>query len=220
MLKILLIEDDSVIAALLCDFLSQYADVRHFIYPLDALQCLDEEIFEIIILDLSLPQIDGLKVCQMIRAICDSKIIISSARSDINDKLFALENGADDYLPKPYDPRELYARIKLLVQRQTNESETGSFTFYIDEEAQNIHKDTLELQLTKAEYEMMCLFIGNEGHTFSRTDIANAISVHRFDSGLESINVLIGRLRKKIEKEYKNPQHIITVRGLGYRFVQ
>ncbi len=117
MIKILMLEDDELIADLLSRYLSQYANVTHLIYPLDALKLLDSENFDIIILDLTLPQLDGLEVCKMMKKVSEAKIIISSARSDINDKLFALENGADDYLPKPYDPRELYARIKLLHVR-------------------------------------------------------------------------------------------------------
>jgi len=217
-LKILIIEDDIIIADLLSDYLRAYAEVTHLVYPLEALQRLDEEAFDIIILDLTLPQIDGLKVCKMIRTISDAKIIISSARSQIEDKLFALENGADDYLPKPYDPRELYARIKLLHKRTLDTQETNTSLFTLDTLSCSISKSDMYLDLTPAEYEIMQLFIQNPEQAFSRTDIANSISVHRLDSGLESINVLIGRLRKKVEVDYKNPLHIITVRGIGYRF--
>jgi two-component system OmpR family response regulator len=218
MLKILIIEDDETIAKLLSDYLKAYAEVTHIIYPLEALQRLDSECFDIIILDLTLPQMDGLKVCKMIRSISEAKIIISSARSDIEDKLYALENGADDYLPKPYDPRELYARIKILYARSIKERTISSRLFNLDTEASLIYKNGKVLDLTKAEYQIMHLFLTHEGKTFSRTDIGNAISSHRFDSGLESINVLVGRLRKKIESSHKNPTHIITVHGIGYRF--
>jgi two-component system OmpR family response regulator len=152
----------------------------------------------------------------LVRKVSDAKIIISSARSDINDKLFALENGADDYLPKPYDPRELYARIKILHARN-KESDVDS-KFKLDKNECIIYKDGEPLALTMAEYQIMQLFLENKKQAFSRSDIANSVDSHRFDSGLESINVLIGRLRKKVEKDYKKPQHIKTVRGLGYKF--
>ncbi len=217
MIKILMLEDDELIADLLSRYLSQYAKVTHLIYPLDALKLLDSENFDIIILDLTLPQLDGLEVCKMMKKVSEAKIIISSARSDINDKLFALENGADDYLPKPYDPRELYARIKLLHVRDKKVLKEN-VKFSIDEKASVISFENVALELTLAEYEIMVLFISNPNQSFSRTDIANSISAHRFDSGLESINVLVGRLRKKVEVDYKKPQFIKTVRGFGYKF--
>ena len=217
MLKILMLEDDEVIAKLLMRFLSQYAQVTHLVYPLEALELLDEKKFDIIILDLTLPQLDGLEVCKLMRKVSKAKIIISSARSDINDKLFALENGADDYLPKPYDPRELYARIKILHARQENSDDANS-KFKLDTNACLISHEEKVLDLTMAEYQIMQLFLENKKQAFSRSDIANSVNSHRFDSGLESINVLIGRLRKKIEPDYKHPIHIKTVRGLGYKF--
>lgn len=216
MLKILMLEDDEVIAKLLIRYLSQYAEVTHKVFPLEALELLDEKKFDIIILDLTLPQLDGLEVCKLVRKVSEAKIIISSARSDINDKLFALENGADDYLPKPYDPRELYARIKILHARN-KESEVNS-KFQLDKNECIIYKEGEALALTMAEYQIMQLFLENKKQAFSRSDIANSVDSHRFDSGLESINVLIGRLRKKVEQDYKKPQHIKTVRGLGYKF--
>jgi two-component system OmpR family response regulator len=217
MLKILMLEDDEVIAKLLTRFLSQYAKVTHKVYPLEALELLDEERFDIIILDLTLPQLDGLEVCKLMKKVSKAKIIISSARSDINDKLFALENGADDYLPKPYDPRELYARIKILHARQELTDDSNS-VFKLDENACIIYREGKALDLTMAEYQMMQLFLENKKQAFSRSDIANSVDSHRFDSGLESINVLIGRLRKKVESDYKHPKYIKTVRGLGYKF--
>ncbi|CAA6808443.1 MAG: DNA-binding response regulator [uncultured Sulfurovum sp.] len=217
MLKILMLEDDEVIANLLMRYLAQYAKVTHKIQPLEALELLDEQKFDIIILDLTLPQLDGLEVCKLMRKVSNAKIIISSARSDINDKLFALENGADDYLPKPYDPRELYARIKLLHARQGGTEDKDS-KFKLDTNACLIYKEGKALELTMAEYQIMQLFLENKAQAFSRADIANSVDSHRFDSGIESINVLIGRLRKKVERDYKHPEYIKTVRGLGYKF--
>lgn len=218
MCTILMLEDDETIAKLLSRYLSQYAKVTHVIYPMDALDLLDEKSFDIIILDLTLPQIDGLEVCKMMRKVSDAKIIISSARSDINDKLYALEHGADDYLPKPYDPRELYARIKILLKRGNETNTESDSKFKIDKKSCIVFYDNQELSLTLAEYQIMALFLENKNQAFSRSDIANSISSHRFESGLESINVLIGRLRQKVEKDYKSPLYIKTVRGIGYKF--
>lgn len=219
-MNILIIEDDDTIAELLSRYLSQYANVSHLVYPLDAFKLLEKEDFDIIILDLTLPQLDGLEVCKMIKKSSKTKIIISSARSGINDKLYALEHGADDYLPKPYDPRELYARIKILYTRldSTDEKENSKKDFQIDTTLCMISYKGKKIDLTLAEYEIMQLFISHPNKPFSRTDIANSISAHRFDSSLQSINVLVGRIRKKIEVDYKNPIFIITVRGFGYKF--
>ena len=121
-------------------------------------------------------------------------------------------------MPKPYDPRELYARIKILLKRGNGYSDESTSKFSIDKKSCIISYDNQELLLTLAEYQIMELFLENRNHAFSRSDIANSISSHRFDSGLESINVLIGRLRQKVEKDYKNPFYIKTVRGIGYKF--
>jgi len=218
MCTILMLEDDETIAKLLSRYLSQYANVTHVVYPMEALELLDQHSFDIIILDLTLPQLDGLEVCKLMRKVSDAKIIVSSARSDINDKLYALENGADDYLPKPYDPRELYARIKILLKRGSEINTHSDLKFKIDKQSCIVFCDNQELPLTLAEYQIMVLFLENKNRAFSRSDIANSISSHRFESGLESINVLIGRLRQKVEKDYKNPLYIKTVRGIGYIF--
>jgi len=215
---ILMLEDDETIAKLLSRYLSQYANVTHVVYPMEALELLDQHSFDIIILDLTLPQLDGLEVCKLMRKVSDAKIIVSSARSDINDKLYALENGADDYLPKPYDPRELYARIKILLKRGNEINTHSDLKFKIDKQSCIVFYENQELPLTLAEYQIMVLFLENKNRAFSRSDIANSISSHRFESGLESINVLIGRLRQKVEKDYKNPLYIKTVRGIGYIF--
>jgi two-component system OmpR family response regulator len=219
MIQALMVEDDVEIAELLSQFLSQNEiEVKHVIRPSEAMAVLHDKKFDIVILDLSLPEMDGLELCRKIRKITDVSVIISSARTDIGDKLQALDDGADDYLPKPYDPRELLARIKAIVKRaQPEKVEEEPTLFRIDEDARLIYFKNEVLQLTSAEYDILTLFLGRINHTISRIDIANSIDSHRFESGVESINVLIGRLRKKIESK---PQEFIqTVRGIGYRFV-
>jgi len=219
--KILLIEDDEQMAELLERFLvEQELDVSHVIRPSQAIALLELEKFDLIILDLSLPEMDGLDLCVKIREITDIYIIISSARSDLDDKLVGFENGADDYLPKPYSPRELLARIKSVFKRD-NFSKTEEITsrFMVDDESTQISFDSEVLKLTLAEYEILKLLIKRTGQTVSREEIANSIDSHRFDSGVESINILIGRIRKKLDSK-KYDTFIQTVRGIGYRFVE
>jgi len=219
-LKLLLIEDDQQMAELLSKYLTNEGNlVTHLPRPSLALASLAVNTFDMIILDLSLPEMDGLELCKKIREISDVYIIISSARSDLNDKLDGLSNGADDYLPKPYDPRELLARIKAVMKRSSSSATEHNGLFKIDEVSTQIFKSDELLELTLAEFEILKLMIKNPNRTISRADIANSMQSHRFDSGIESINILIGRLRKKIGSSPLN-QYIETVRGMGYRFVE
>ena len=220
--KILLIEDDEQMAELLERFLvEQELEVSHVTRPSQAIALLELEKFDLTILDLSLPEMDGLDLCVKIREITDIYIIISSARSDLDDKLVGFENGADDYLPKPYSPRELIARIKRIFKRdtflQTEVAENKRFV--VEESSTQISFDAEVLKLTLAEYEILKLLIKRTGQTVSREEIANNIDSHRFDSGVESINILIGRIRKKLDPK-KYDTFIQTVRGIGYRFVE
>ncbi|CAA6821164.1 MAG: DNA-binding response regulator [uncultured Sulfurovum sp.] len=220
--KILLIEDDEQMAELLQRFLvEQELEVSHVIRPSQALALLELEKFDLIILDLSLPEMDGLDLCVKIREITDIYIVISSARSDLDDKLVGFENGADDYLPKPYSPRELLARIKSIFKREgsVKAEKVASSRFKVDEDSTQIVFDEEVLKLTLAEYEILKLLIKRIGNTVSREEIANSIDSHRFDSGVESINILIGRIRKKLDP-HKYDTFIQTVRGIGYRFVE
>lgn len=220
--RVLLVEDDEQMADLLIRFLKAHAlHVAHVTRPSQALAILAVELFDLIVLDLSLPEMDGLVLCSKIRETSDVHIIISSARSDLDDKLTGLENGADDYLPKPYDPRELLARIKTVLRRDTrsDEPESPPSRFRIDEASTQVFFDGQALRLTLAEYEILRLLIRKSNRTISRADIANSIDSHRFDSGVESINILIGRIRKKLDPEHYDT-FIQTVRGIGYRFVE
>jgi len=220
--KILLIEDDEQMAELLRRFLvEQELEVSHVTVTSQAIALLELYKFDLIILELSLPEMDGLELCSKIREITDIYIIISSARSDLDDKLVGFENGADDYLPKPYSPRELLARIKSIFKRDnfTKSEVVQNRRFVVDEDSTQIHFDNKVLKLTLAEYEILKLLIKRSGQTVSREAIANSIESHRFDSGVESINILIGRIRKKLDPK-KFDTFIQTVRGIGYRFVE
>jgi len=220
--RLLLIEDDVQMAGLLMRFLQKEGmSVIHVTRPSQAMTLLNVDTFDLVVLDLSLPEMDGLMLCRKIRELSDVPIIISSARTDLDDKLTGLENGADDYLPKPYDPRELTARIKTVLRRQgTAEEETESASrFRVDEASTQIFFDGTALKLTLAEYEILKLLVRHPNRTISRADIANSIESHRFDSGVESINILVGRIRKKLDPDHFDT-FIETVRGIGYRFVE
>jgi two-component system OmpR family response regulator len=143
-LRILLIEDDAQMAELLMRFLQKEGlHASHVTRPSQAMMLLGVETFDLIVLDLSLPEMDGLMLCRKIREISDVPIIISSARTDLDDKLTGLDNGADDYLPKPYDPRELLARIRTVLRRkgETEAVQEHSSRFRLDAASTRIFFD-------------------------------------------------------------------------------
>ena len=176
MIKIAMIEDDLELAEVLSLYLKQFnIEVVNFEEPFLALSSLKLQKFDLLILDLTLPGMDGLDVCKRVVDEFNIPIIISSARSDISDKVTALKLGADDYLPKPYDPRELEVRIRTILRRfnKSYEKEEPNLkkTFILDEEKKDITKDGISIKLTAAEFEILSLFIKREGFIVSRDDI-------------------------------------------------
>lgn len=190
-----------------------------------ALSSLKLQKFDLLILDLTLPGMDGLDVCKRVVDEFNIPIIISSARSDISDKVTALKLGADDYLPKPYDPRELEVRIRTILRRfnKSYEKEEPNIkkTFILDEEKKDITKDGISIKLTAAEFEILSLFIKREGFIVSRDDIFENSDILNSDyESSGSLAVIINRIRHKIEDNQKEPKYLQTIRGMGYKFVQ
>jgi len=220
-----MVEDDTELAEILSEYLSQFnISVDNYEDPYLALSGIElkNKEYDLIILDLTLPGLDGLEVCKKLVAKYDIPIIISSARSDITDKVTALELGADDYLPKPYDPRELEVRIKTILRRyhkeiqQPNET-TQKELFKLNEEKQEVTKDGQFIKFTVVEYQIISLLIRRKGFIVSRYDILEHTDI---DEGSGSIAVLINRIRAKIEENPKEPKHLITIRGMGYKLVE
>jgi len=219
-----MVEDDAELASVLTQYLAKFnIKVTNYEDPYLGLSALRMNDYDLVILDLTLPGMDGLDVCKEIVKNHDIPIIISSARSDLTDKVIALELGADDYLPKPYDPRELEVRIKSILRRYNHSvsEKTKESIFVLNDEKKEITKHKHALKFTAAEYEILSLLIKREGFVISREDIfenSNVLNSDYENSG--SLAVIINRIRQKIEENPKQPQYFLTVRGMGYRFTQ
>ena len=214
--RILLIEDDQELADLLIKFLNLDYRVIHATNPYDALEQIMIDDVNIILLDLTLPQMDGLVLCKKLTKITKAKIIISSARSVLCDKLCAFEYGAQDYLAKPYDPRELQARIEVQLKQQ-NIIETSD-RIIINYDTLSVKYNEKMVELSTAEYEIFSQLFRNEGQILSREQLANATSAHSLESSLDSISVLIGRIRKKLATLRDGCDCIKTIRLSGYKY--
>ncbi|NLO16971.1 MAG: response regulator transcription factor [Arcobacter butzleri] len=225
MIVIVMIEDDMELAFMLTSYLKKFnINVTNYEDPFIGLSAISLKKYDLVILDLTLPGLDGLEVCKEIVKKYDIPIIISSARSDITDKVTALELGADDYLPKPYDPRELEVRIKTILRRynlQEENNNTNNEIFKLDELKKEITKNGEFIKFTVAEYEVFSLFIQRKGFVISREEIfENCSSLLGDEENSGSLAVIINRIRHKIEDDPKNPRYLQTIRGMGYRFMQ
>ena len=222
MIKVAMIEDDVEMAELIGEFLARYnISVTNYETPLLGLSGLDVEKFDLLILDLSLPDMDGLEVCRLVREKSDIPIIISSARSDMRDKSACFYMGADDYMPKPYDSQELLLRIHSILRRYKKEPkvENNKQIFTCNKQKQEVRKNGELIYLTNAEFEIMAYFIKRSGFALSREEILTNVDSINYESSIKSIDVMISRLRSKIEENPKQPQYIISLRGIGYKLV-
>ncbi len=226
MIKILMIEDDAELAEILTEYLAQFdMQITNVEEPYLGLSTLDTGSFDLVILDLTLPGMDGLDVCNEIRKKYAIPIIISSARHDITDKVEALERGADDYIPKPYNPRELQARIKSLLRRDKHHfaSEQGKKRqkdIVLNERGKEILYKGTPLTLTQAEYGILKYLLSKEGSVVSREELIYNVDAISEESTNKSIDVIIGRIRHKLGETPKTAKYIHSVRGVGYKFTQ
>ncbi|MCX6076516.1 MAG: response regulator transcription factor [Campylobacterales bacterium] len=220
MTNVLMIEDDNELAQLLKIRLKKdNIEVTIALTPLEGLTLFQKSSYDLLVLDLSLPQMDGMQICSLIRQESDIPIIISSARSDIRDKMMGFSRGADDYIPKPYDSQELIFRIEAIMRRIHPTLPKKSTPFEIDEERHEISRNATLLHLTQAEYDIVSYMIKKDRFVIAREELLLNIGSIRYESSLKSIDVIIGRIRQKIGDDPKNPRYIVSVRGVGYKFV-
>ena len=220
MIKALLVDDDLKLAELLESYLKK-SDIKleAISDPLNTLPAIRNHNPEVIILDVMMPKMNGFEVCEQIRKDYSLPVIMLSARGEPNDKIRGLESGADDYLAKPFEPRELVARIMSLIRRIPTKKESKNSIFEIDDLHLEIKMSGSVLDLTTKEYDLLSMIINNPGITFTRDEIIKEIKgveAHLFS---RSIDILISRLRQKIESDPKSPKIIKTIWGKGYMFL-
>ncbi len=224
--KLLIIDDDISLNELLENYLSDFGfDVKSVTKPRMGLSYLESEEFELVILDVMMPEMDGFEVLKEIRGKSNIPVIMLTARGDVMDRVLGLELGADDYLPKPFEPRELVARIRSILKRTASDEETnreqiltgsGLLLIPVRKEAK---LDNEILDLTTMEYDMLELLVKKKGRILSRDFIMESLKGYEWEVYDRSIDVAISRLRGKLGDNPGNPRFIKTIRGVGYMFI-
>ena len=220
MFRALLIDDDVKLGRLLKDFLKK-SNINLFTVnnPTESFSSIEECKPDIIILDVMMPKMNGFEVCKNIRKVHSIPIIMLSARGDSEDKIKGLDLGADDYIAKPFQPRELLARIHSLLRRVSDEKKISIKGYFeVDELHREIKMKGELLQLTNKEYELLSLLVFNPGVIYTRDDLLREIKGVEAKLFSRSIDILISRLRNKIEKNTESPEYIKTIWGKGYIF--
>lgn len=188
----------------------------------EALDVLEREGADLVVLDLMIPGIDGLEVCRRIRATRNVPIIILSARGEEVDKVLGLELGADDYVTKPFSPRELVSRVKANLRRARiatdHEEPLRVGDLEVDPVARTVRRDGEEVKVTYSEFEILLKLLRSPRRVFTREELMNHLWKGSFYGDLRSVDVHVRHLRQKIERDPSNPLLIRTVRGVGYAF--
>ena len=220
--RILLIDDDARLAGMVSEYLAG-AGFRVSVAGRGeaGIERLAREPFDALILDLMLPDIDGLEVCRRVRANTDVPILMLTARGDAADRIVGLEIGADDYLPKPFEPRELLARLKAVLRRGRAAAPTKQMRFgrlEIDRDARTVRLDGREKNLTGYQFALLFALAENAGRVLSRDQLMELVKGEPLEAFDRSIDVHVSWIRAAIEEDPRKPRRILTVRGAGYVF--
>jgi DNA-binding response OmpR family regulator len=220
---VLLIDDDEKLNALLREYLGRFNfAVRAVVHPDEGLRALKTEPPDVVILDVMLPDMDGFAVCRKIREQSRVPVVMLTARGDVADRIVGLELGADDYLPKPFEPRELMARMQAVLRRAASTApedriHVGPLEVNWTTSSARLHGQLLSV--TPAEFALLGLFVRNRGRVLSRDRIMDETHAFDLESYDRSIDVLVSRLRQKLGDDPRQPTFIRTMRGVGYQFI-
>ena len=229
--QLLMIEDDARLADMVSAYLGQSGYlVTHAGDAQSGLTHLQANGSDLVILDLMLPDMDGLEVCRRIRALPGAvgrtPVLMLTAKGDPMDRIIGLEMGADDYLPKPFEPRELLARIRAVLRRQGDGpvSSNGTVLHFgsleIDRDARAVSVAGVACDLTSYQFDLLAALAERAGRVLTREQIMEAVRGRELEAFDRSIDVHMGRIRAAIEVDAKNPKRILTVRGVGYVFAR
>jgi len=217
---ILLIEDDRRLAEMVSEYLGE-AGFSVSVAPdgRNGLARLAAEPYDALVLDLMLPDVDGLEVCRQLRGFSNVPVLMLTARGDAMDRVVGLEIGADDYLPKPFEPRELLARLRAILRRRDRARPSAVLRFgrlEIDRDARSVRVDGVERPLTGHQFALLVALAERAGRVLSRDTLMDLVKGEELEAFDRSIDVHVSRIRAAIEDDPKRPRRLLTVRGAGY----
>jgi DNA-binding response OmpR family regulator len=222
--RVLVVEDEPMVAEVVERYLRRDGyEVKMAGDGLEALRLFQGWVPDLVILDLMLPQMDGLEVCRRMRAASETPIIMLTARGDEPDRLLGLGLGADDYVTKPFSPRELAARARAVLRRSTGAGASGGDVLrfgnlLVNGLSRRVEKDGRTIELTAKEFDLLLFLARQPGRVFSREQLMNAVWDFEFPGDSSTVTVHVRRLRVKLEDNPEHPRHIKTVRSIGYKF--
>ena len=222
--SVVIVDDDTKLTKLLQTYFDKEGFVTWTVHEgLEAVNMIREKKPDIVILDLMLPGIDGLEICRRVRRYSDVPILMLTARDEETDRLIGLEMGADDYVTKPFSPREVVARVKAILRRSKKQVEGkpelvkyGSLS--IDFERHEVKKNGELADVTPTEFKILEVLATSPGRVYSRLHMVEFIQEYAFEGYERTIDAHVKNLRRKIEDNPKEPQYILTVYGVGYKF--
>ncbi len=227
-MRILLVDDDTELADLLREYFEGHeAELEVVTEGKSALELLsnDDDPFDAVLLDVMLPGDDGFAVCRKIRQTSDVPVIMLTARGDDDDRIVGLDLGADDYVPKPFNPRELLARLHAVLRRSKSQTDARARIvigdLVIDVPAQKVSLGAIDLALTSFEFRLLVELARRAGRIVRRKELATALEFGAYDPSVDrSLDVHISHLRGKLQDDARDPKRIRTVRGIGYVLVR
>ena len=221
--RVLVVDDEAIVR----DVLTRYLEQEGFRVDCAAdgeaaLELAARSRPDVVLLDLMLPKVDGLEVFRRIRARDDVPVVMITAKGEAVDRVVGLELGADDYVTKPFSPREVVARIRAVLRRGERVVHSSPplqlGRIEIDRARREVRRDASPLHLTRKEYDLLELLASNPGRTFTRIELLEGVWDSAWDGDSSTVTVHVRRLREKIEDDPSEPKHLVTVWGVGYRF--